>query len=287
MSKPPASSVVSAPRKGIAPPRFGGLSLVAAALAASTSAYAQVAILRSDFSNISYNGDGHTFDGIAWTGADATSTTTSLVAYRIDNGPGHPRGIDSTTPASAGYLAVSSQNQTESWAITINFTATASVSAGSLNLLWASNAGQLSKPGFGFALYDDPPPNSDPAINSIPFGGGANALGYAITGTQQPVGTGALPASMTGNISPVDASDLSHPQTITLTLGTPISLVSGHNYDLRVAVFENNDSSGNFNPNIYLKQMTLQATPEPSAWAAAGGGALLLWAVARRRAKKN
>jgi hypothetical protein len=242
-------------------------------------AAAQSTILSSDFTGVTVSGN--IYNNITWSGTGATSSTSSLQAIRLDNNGTQIRAIDTPTTANAGYLTVSSQNSSESWGITVAFTATANVSASSLTLGWASSGGMAS-PGFGFSLYETSVPTSN--LNSVPFGGGTNALGYAITGTVQPSGSGALSAAMTGNVTPVDASNLAAPQSITLHLNYDVALQSGHSYFLQVAVFENN---AGYNPNIYLDRVALtSAIPEPSTYAAAFGALALGVAVIRRRGRR-
>ena len=209
------------------------------------AAAAQSIILSSNFTGVTVSGN--TFNNITWSGTAATSSQSSLQAIRLDNNGTQPRNIVAQTTANAGYLTVSSGNTQESWAITVPFTATAKVSASSLTLGWASSSGMAS-PGFGFSLYETSVPTSN--LNLVPFGGGTNALGYAITGTVQPSGTGVLSAAMTGNVTPVDAGNLASPQSITLNLSNDVSLQSGGSYFLRVAVFENNNDKNLYNPNI-------------------------------------
>lgn len=239
-------------------------------------------IISSDFTGVTHTGN--TYFNIVWTGDSGSSSASSLQAIRIDNNGTQVRSIDADTPQNAGYLAVAAQNRSESWVISVPFTVSSTVLAGKLDLQWGqSNNGQLASPGFGFALYEDPAPTSN--LNLVPFGGGANALGYAITGTVQPSGTGALSSAMTGNVTPVDASNLASPQSISLSLSTPVTLSAGHNYVLRVAVFENNNASPVYNSNIYLDKVTLSEVPEPSTWGTLAGTLLLGWACARRLRK--
>jgi MYXO-CTERM domain-containing protein len=250
------------------------------------AAAAQSIILSSNFTGVTVSGN--TFNNITWSGTAATSSQSSLQAIRLDNNGTQPRSIVAQTTANAGYLTVSSGNTQESWAITVPFTATANVSASSLTLAWASSSGMAS-PGFGFSLYQTSVPTSN--LNLVPFGGGDNALGYAITGTVQPSGTGVLSAAMTGNVTPVDAGNLASPQSITLNLNDAVALQSGGSYFLRVAVFENNDANNLYNPNIYLDSVALvsagSAIPEPSTYAAAVGALALVVAVVRRRRRRT
>ena len=249
------------------------------------AAAAQSIILSSNFTGVTVSGN--TFNNITWSGTAATSSQSSLQAIRLDNNGTQPRNIVAQTTANAGYLTVSSGNTQESWAITVPFTATANVSASSLTLAWASSSGMAS-PGFGFSLSQTAVPTSN--LDLVPIGGG-NALGYAITGTVQPSGTGVLSAAMTGNVTPVDAGNLASPQSITLNLNDAVALQSGGSYFLRVAVFENNDANNLYNPNIYLDSVALvsagSAIPEPSTYAAAVGALALVVAVVRRRRRRT
>lgn len=269
---------VSCLRELRAPMKCRGAGLIMGLWLLPAIAAAQSTILSSDFTGVTVSGN--TYNNITWSGTAATSSTSSLQAVRLDNNGTQVRAIDTPTVANAGYLTVSSQNSSESWGITVAFTATANVSASSLTLGWASsNNGQLASPGFGFALYETSAPTTN--LNSVPFGGGANALGYAITGTVQPSGSGALSSAMTGNVTPVDATNLAAPQSVTLHLNYDVALQSGHSYYLRVAVFENN---AGYNPNIYLDSVALTSTvPEPSTCAMVCGGLALGGAVVLRR----
>lgn len=245
-----------------------GTLLTVAFLSVAPHLAAQSVILSSDFTGRTISGS--TYNNITWTGADATSSASSLQAIRINNSGFQIRGIDGDVP---GYLNVSSGNGLESWIIDVPFTATANVSVGQLTIGWASSHDGLSSPGFGFAIYSAPAASSN--LNQVPFGGGPNALGYAITGTVQPSGTGALTSAMTGNVTPVDAQDTAHPQTMTLEMLSQLGLIAGDNYVLRVAVFDNQNA---YNTNIYLDSLTLSASsaiPEPGVYAAVLGAAAL------------
>lgn len=256
------------------------LALAGLCLAGASRLPGQTVIISSDFTGRTISGS--TFQNISWTGAAATSSTSSLQALRMDNNGSQVRSIFADV---AGYLSVSSNNDSESWLIDVTFTATANVFASSLAIGWASSSGGNASPGFGFALYSGSAPTTN--LNSVAFGGGANALGYAISGTVQPSGMGALSSAMTGNVSPIDASSTASPQSFGLTLGSSVALVAGNTYVLRVAVFENN---AGYSRDIYLDSVSLStsAIPEPSSWAAMVGTVALAGAfVLRRRHRLN
>jgi hypothetical protein len=87
-------------------------------------------------------------------------------------------------------------------------------------------------------------------------------------------------------VTPVDASNLADPQSITLSLGSPVDLTEGSSYVLRVAVFENDSTSPSYNQNIFLDSVNLNsysAVPEPSTYAGIMGLGALVFAGFRHR----